>query len=79
MLSSTMNVQIVSVNFREAEADAVASIEPKEGGGGIRMTYTLAVENGKWAVKKSAAPQGNPHGGPTPSGGLPAGHPPLTK
>jgi hypothetical protein len=77
MLGSSMTISVVSVNFRGDEADAVVSVAPKEGGSGIQMTYTLATENGKWAVKKSGAPSGAPHQATPPAGELPAGHPPV--
>lgn len=77
MLGSSMTVSVVSVNFRGEEADAVVSVAPKEGGSGIQMTYTLAIESGKWTVKKSGAPTGTPHQATPPAGELPAGHPPV--
>lgn len=79
MLASSMNVSVVSVNFRGDEADAVVSVAPKEGGGGgIQMSYSLTSENGKWSVKKSGAASGAPHQAAPPVGGeLPSGHPPV--
>jgi len=77
MLAQSMKIEIVSVNFRDKEADAVVSVSPKEGGAGIQMNYSLIVEGGKWTVKPSA--KTNPHGGTgTPTGEMPAGHPPVT-
>lgn len=76
MLAQSMKIEVVSVNFRDKEADAVVSVSPKEGGSGIQMNYSLVVENGKWVVKPSAS--SNPHGGSMmPSGEMPAGHPPV--
>ena len=73
MLMQQMKIDIVSVSFRDKEADAVVSISPKEGGQGMQMTYSLLVEGGKWVVKPAAA---NPHGNaPRPSGQMPPGHP----
>lgn len=89
MMVQSMKIDIVSVNFRDKEADAVVSVSPKTGGGGIQMNYSLVMEGNKWTVK---APAGgaNPHGGgampggamPTPGGGMPTGqmppgHPPV--
>jgi hypothetical protein len=78
MLAQSMKIEVVSVNFRDKEADAVVSVSPKEGGGaGIQMNYALVMEGNKWVVK---APAANPHGGATaPMGGgdMPAGHPPV--
>ncbi|MBI2689838.1 MAG: hypothetical protein HYX27_26325 [Acidobacteria bacterium] len=71
-----MRIEVVSVNFRDKEADAVVSVSPKEGGAGIQMNYALAMEGGKWVVKPGA--QSNPHGkAPMSTGELPAGHPPV--
>ncbi len=76
MMAQSMKVDIVSVNFRDKEADAVVSISPKEGGSGIQMNYSLVMEGNKWTVKPSAS--GSPHGNTAmPTGELPAGHPPA--
>ena len=76
MLSQSMKIEVVSVSFRDKEADAVVSVAPKEGGAGIQMTYSLAMEGGKWTVKPAA--KGSPHGNtPMPTGEMPAGHPPT--
>ena len=75
MMSKSMKIDIVSVNFREKEADAVVSISPKEGGAGIQMNYSLIMEGSKWTVKPQKS---NPHGNtPMPTGNMPAGHPPM--
>jgi hypothetical protein len=77
MLAQSMKIDIVSVSFRDKEADAIVSVSPKEGGAGIQMNYSLLMEGGKWTVKPSTA---NPHGKDgMPSGELPAGHPPPPK
>ncbi len=85
MMASSMDVEVVSVDFKEKEAEAVASIGPKGSpGSGIKISYTLEAEGVKWVVKKKpgAAPAAttNPHSAPAPTdggGGLPAGHPPV--
>ncbi len=83
MLAAAMKIEVVSVSFRDKEADAIVSVSPKEGGTGIQMSYALAMEGGKWVVQKPASPAAgapNPHGGgaPPPSmGEMPAGHPPV--
>ena len=92
MMASSMDVEVVSVDFKEKEAEVVASIGPKGSpGNGIRISYSLEAEGAKWVVKRKpgAAPAAtaNPHSIPapahgTPDGGaaspdLPAGHPPL--
>ena len=74
MLAQSMKIDVVSVSFRDKEADAVVSVTPKEGGAGIQMNYSLAMDGGKWTVKPAAA---NPHGNT--SGEMPAGHPPTPK
>lgn len=78
MMSQSMKIEVVSVNFRDKEADAVVSVSPKEGGAGIQMNYSLVMEGGKWSVKPSA--KGSPHGNtPMPTGEMPAGHPPTSE
>lgn len=75
MLAQSMKIDVVSVSFRDKEADAVVSVSPKEGGAGIQMNYSLLMEGGKWVVKPATA---NPHGNaPMPSGQMPPGHPPT--
>jgi len=75
MLLNAMKVEVVSVSFRDKEADAVVSIAPKEGGAGLKMNYALIAEGGKWVVKPGPA---KPHGNAAaPTGELPAGHPPA--
>lgn len=84
MMASTMDVEVVSVDFKEKEAEAVASIGPKGAPeSGIKISYSLEAEGVKWVVKRKpgAAPAAtsDPHEVPAPSqgGGLPAGHPPV--
>lgn len=80
MLAKSMKIDIVSVNFRDKEADAVVSVAPKEGGAGIQMNYSLVMEGDKWTVKPAKS---SPHGntamptGEMPTGEMPAGHPPT--
>ncbi len=84
MMASSMDVEVVSVDFKEKEAEAVASIGPKGAPeSGIKISYSLEAEGVKWVVKRKpgAAPAttADPHTAPAPStgGGLPAGHPPV--
>jgi hypothetical protein len=89
MMASSMDVEVVSVDFKEKEAEAVASIGPKGAPeSGIKISYSLEAEGVKWVVKRKpgAAPTAttDPHGAPAPApsgggagGGLPAGHPPV--
>ena len=67
MLAQSMKIDVVSVSFRDKEADAVVSVSPKEGGAGIKMNYSLIMEGGNWVVKPAA----NPHGSPA----MPKAHP----
>ncbi len=83
MIASSMDVEVVSVNFHEKEAEAVASIGPKGApASGIKIAYTLEAEGNKWVVKKKpgAAPASSadtPHSAPSDPGSLPSGHPPV--
>ena len=83
MIASSMDVEVVSVDFHDKEAEAVASIGPKGAmASGIKIAYTLEAEGNKWVVKKkpSAVPAsagGTPHSAPSDPGSLPSGHPPL--
>jgi hypothetical protein len=79
MMAASMKVDVVSVSFREKEADAIVSISPKEGGEGMQMSYKLALEGSKWVVKPSGSGGANPHQGmpAAPQGELPKGHPPI--
>jgi len=75
MLAKSMKIDVVSVNFRDKEADAVVSVSPKEGGAGIQMNYSLVMEGDKWTVKPAKS---SPHGNTAmPTGDMPAGHPPT--
>jgi hypothetical protein len=87
---AAMQIDVVSVNFRQNEADAVISFRPKKGGEGMQMNYTLERKGNRWVVKGRSGSGANPHGGnmmPMPatpqshagSGGLPPGHPPIGK
>jgi len=77
-----MDVEVVSVDFKGNEADALVAFKAKgsSASSGLQMRYTLEQKAGKWVVKEKAQEGGSPHGsaGAAPgSGGLPAGHPPL--
>jgi hypothetical protein len=83
----TMDVNVVSVSFRDKEADAVVSFAPKGGTRqqGMTMNYTMERQGSEWHIKKRGS---NGHGAQTSPGGsmsgaggdsstLPAGHPPM--
>jgi hypothetical protein len=76
---------VVSVSFRDKEADAVVSFAPKGGTAaqGLTMNYTMERAGSEWHIKKRAqsdlqrhAAQANPGG--MGAGSLPEGHVPLT-
>jgi hypothetical protein len=82
---ASMQIDVLSVEFRGKEAVAMVSFKPKGGGEGMQMPYTLERKGDRWIVKgRPGSGSGNPHGGaamPDNSGsmGMPAGHPPLPK
>jgi hypothetical protein len=83
---NSMSVDVMSVSFREDEADATVAIRLKGGGPDqtMQMRYTLERQGNQWIVKgRSEAGDGHagaepgmvsPHGG---AGDLPPGHPPT--
>jgi len=77
---NSMQVDVVSVVFRQNEADATVSfrIKGSQGGPGMTMNYTLEKQGNRWVVKGRSDSAGSPHGamGQMP-GGMPAGHPPI--
>jgi len=86
---SAMDVSVVSVSFRENEADATVHFQAKGStnpGSGIDMKYVLERHGNEWVVKgRSGTSQGaNPHGemgsnphGSTGTPALPPGHPKI--
>ena len=88
----SMDIQIISVAFRDTEADATISFKPKGGdaAAGMQMKYTLERKGNDWVVKKNPAAGG--HGGVVPGMGsgmpggmgggqpmqMPPNHPPAT-
>ena len=77
---NSMQVDVVSVVFRENEADVAVSFRPKgaEGGTGMPMNYTLQRQGNRWTVKGRSESGASPHGaaGQMPEG-MPPGHPPV--
>lgn len=82
-----MDVDVVSVDFKGAEAEATVAFKAKgsDAKSGLQMRYTLEQKSGKWVVKDKAQAGGAPHGA-TPNanphmgggaGELPPGHPPM--
>ena len=82
---ASMQIDVLSVDFRGKEADTTVSFRPKGGGEGMQMKYTLERKGDRWVVKgRAGSESGNPHGSAAApenakGAGLPAGHPPLPK
>jgi hypothetical protein len=81
-----MDVNVVSVSFRDKEADAVVSFAPKGGSAaqGLTMSYTMERQGSDWHIKARAqsdlqkhAAQAPPLGGAMGGGQMPAGHPAM--
>jgi hypothetical protein len=86
---AAMDVNVVSVSFRDKEADAVVSFAPKGGTAaqGLTMSYTMERKGAEWHIKsRGAALQQHASQAPAPMQGdaaggqsqLPPGHPPMT-
>lgn len=82
-----MNVAVSNVTFRNDEASATVSFQPKGGGAsGMSMNYVLERKGNEWVVKGRKESGVNPHGAQEipqampadPSGALPPGHPPAS-
>jgi hypothetical protein len=83
---AAMDVNVVSVSFRDKEADAVVSFAPKGGSAaqGLTMNYTMERKGDEWHIKSRAqsdlqkhAAQAPPNGampGADMSGVMPEGH-----
>ncbi len=67
-----MDVNVVSVSFRGAEADAVVSFAAKGGPPMMTMNYTLERSGDEWKIKKRAAGDLQKHAGPVPVPGAEA-------
>ncbi len=86
---SNLSLDVKAMNIRENEADVTMSFEPKGGGGGMTMQYSLEKKDGKWLVKKKqdfgpahqqmAPPPSELPPGHPPMGQPPAVHPPAAK
>lgn len=87
---SAMDVNVVSVSFRDKEADAVVSFAPKgmPATQGLTMTYTMERKGSEWHIKSRAESDLQKHAAQAPAGGmtgtapegssqLPPGHPPM--
>jgi len=78
---SSMQIEVVSVTFRENEADATVSFRAKGSDAsapGMTMAYTLVRQGGGWAVKGRADGGSDSHGaGMQMPEGAPPDHPPM--
>jgi len=79
---ASMQVDVTSVSFRGAEADATVAFRPKgsAAGGSMTMSYKLEKKDSRWVVKGKSDAGGMPHGAMSggATGEMPAGHPPVT-
>jgi hypothetical protein len=85
---AAMDVNVVSVSFRDKEADAVVSFAPKGGSAaqGLTMSYTMERKGEEWHIKSRAqsdlqkhaaqAPPGTP-GAAMPGSDMPGGMGPM--
>ncbi len=61
---NSMQIDVVSVSFRQNEADAAVSFRPKgSSDGGMTMNYTLQRQGNRWVVKGRSDSGGSSHGG----------------
>jgi hypothetical protein len=89
-----MDVNVVSVSFRDKEADAVVSFAPKGGTAaqGLTMKYTMERQGSEWHIKGRAQSDLQKHAAQAPPGAapgvvgqdggqqpLPPGHPPMNE
>lgn len=60
----SMDVDVTSIEFKGAEADATVAFRPKGGdpASGLQMRYTLEQKSGNWIVKDKSQAGGAPHG-----------------
>ncbi len=80
---NSMQIDVVSVSFRQNEADAAVSYRPKGSNeGGMTMNYTLQRQGNRWVVKGRSDSGSSSHGatggqmpGNMPPGSMPPGHP----
>ncbi|MDE3199072.1 MAG: hypothetical protein KGN84_22170 [Acidobacteriota bacterium] len=83
---SAMDVSVVSVSFRDKEADAVVSFAPKgmPAAQGLTMKYTMERRGNEWHIKSRAESELQKHAAQAQGAGsgqdstqLPPGHPPM--
>lgn len=80
---NSMSIDVSKVSFEGNIATATVSFKPKSSpDAGMSMNYKLERQGTKWIVQKAANSGGHggvaaPQAAPSPSGDLPAGHPPV--
>lgn len=79
---ANMDVKVVSVSFRDKEADAVVSFAPKGGTAsqGLTMNYTMERKGNEWHIKSRAQSELQKHAAqaqPAPADGAAGGMQPL--
>jgi len=79
-----MDLEVMSVLFRENEADATIAFRVRGSAGppAMQMRYTLQRDGSRWSVKSKNEAGGSPHGegaAPPPQPALPPGHPTIPK
>jgi hypothetical protein len=89
MNMAAMDVNVVSVSFRDKEADAVVSFSARgtPASAGMSMRYTMERQGSQWHIKSRAQSDLQKHAAQAPAAGatgadpgqsqLPAGHPPM--
>lgn len=90
MNMAAMDVNVVSVSFRDKEADAVVSFSARgtPAASGMTMRYTMERQGSQWHIKSRAQSDLQKHAAQAPAPGavgadpgqqpqLPAGHPPM--
>ena len=73
MTTSTMDIDVSAVTFKQNEADATVTFSVKGGapGASMSMPYQLEAKGKEWVVKSRSEKGGaaNPHGGAMPDAG----------
>lgn len=74
-MTSSMDIDVTSVQFNGNKADATVSVKPKGGTAeqGMSLGYQLEQQGNKWVVVGRKDVGGMPHGGGMPGGAMPGG------
>ncbi len=68
-----MDINVVSVSFRDKEADAVVSFAPKGGPPAMTMNYTMERQGDEWHIKSRAQSDLQKHAAQAPAGSMQGG------